>query len=255
MAPPQQSDRSNQNLLTEDGAQWPNKTVENQSAIEALTTKKLVPNNHEILATTTTPIITESDLSTSKPVFTATDLHVANPSTVMITTTASHNHPSAFFWPPAILGTTNQALSAQYLCGVAAASPLLPGPPPTTPISFHEVMHEYVTSYHPHMAFIGSPFFPTLAFNTQELQPYHRPAAPRPHSLAGVLHFIERLPEIPLSDLDQQSQECAICRGNYGESCSFNEGKPEMPVRLPCGHVFGKECIVVVLKPKEDAGW
>ena len=79
----------------------------------------------------------------------------------------------------------------------------------------------------------------------------------RGHSLEDVLQFVEGLPEVPMTDLDEQSRQCAICWGQYGDNASLIEGRPEKPVRLPspCSHVFGRSCLEVLLKPKSEAGW
>ena len=71
-----------------------------------------------------------------------------------------------------------------------------------------------------------------------------------PSTLESVLRFVRGLPEVLLNDLDDESKKCAICRGPYGENVSFNEGKPEVPVKLPCNHIFGKECLTILLSPK-----
>ena len=79
-----------------------------------------------------------------------------------------------------------------------------------------------------------------------------------PHSLQDVLRFVESLPKIEIDELDDASRECIICRGPYGEPASFDGGKAEKPVQLPCGHIFGKGCVKVLLSPKsegEESGW
>ena len=85
-----------------------------------------------------------------------------------------------------------------------------------------------------------------------------------------------------MEELDDQHRTCGICWGDYvstpmdkaispsitpattrltrllltqGEETSFKDGKAEIPVRLPCSHVFGKSCLEVLLKPKIDNGW
>ena len=37
-------------------------------------------------------------------------------------------------------------------------------------------------------------------------------------------------------------------KGPYGEPVSMNNTLPEKPVKLPCGHVFGDECILLSLR-------
>lgn len=75
-----------------------------------------------------------------------------------------------------------------------------------------------------------------------------------PHSRENVARFINFLPEIPKAELEEGS-ECAICRGIYGQNVSMDDGKPEGPVKLPCGHVFGRLCLQVLLNPKANGGW
>ena len=81
---------------------------------------------------------------------------------------------------------------------------------------------------------------------------------PTPHSIQDVLRFIQTLPKIEIDELDGDTKECGICRGFYGEPVSFDGGKPEKAVQLPCGHIFGKGCLKVLSSPKcegEDSGW
>lgn len=76
---------------------------------------------------------------------------------------------------------------------------------------------------------------------------------PQP-SPAVVEKLIQSLPGVPLSDLAEDDRSCGVCRGHYGERGNFLNDEPEEPVKLPCGHHFGKSCITVVLSP-EPAGW
>ena len=81
---------------------------------------------------------------------------------------------------------------------------------------------------------------------------------PRTHSLQDVLRFVDTLPRIEIDELDDESRECSICRGPYGEPGSFDGGKVEKPVRVPCGLVFGNGCLKVLLSPDivgEESGW
>ena len=100
----------------------------------------------------------------------------------------------------------------------------------------------------------------TLFSDTEDVMAAWRPQLPnpRPHSLHDVLRFVQTLPKIEIDELDDESKECSICRGPYGEPVSFDGGKVEKPVQLPCGHVFGKGCLKVLLSPKcegEESGW
>ncbi|MCJ1470017.1 hypothetical protein MMC07_008662 [Pseudocyphellaria aurata] len=49
------------------------------------------------------------------------------------------------------------------------------------------------------------------------------------------------LKPVKLDDIDSANQECDICRQSF--SLSENGDAPEPPVTLPCGHIFGKDCI------------
>ena len=59
--------------------------------------------------------------------------------------------------------------------------------------------------------------------------------------------FLEGLPQIPLGELPTNSS-CMICLNSYG-SGSENDGIPEGPVRLPCGHHVGSVCSAIWLSP------
>ncbi|CAF9931635.1 MAG: E3 ubiquitin-protein ligase hrd1 [Alectoria fallacina] len=50
--------------------------------------------------------------------------------------------------------------------------------------------------------------------------------------------FVDKLPDISLSDIPKDSRSCNICMDPYGST-----ENPENPVRLPCGHVIGRSCI------------
>ena len=52
--------------------------------------------------------------------------------------------------------------------------------------------------------------------------------------------FLESLPVIKLGDLPEDSQTCHICHELYTDPSP--EGA-ENPVKLPCGHVLGSECL------------
>lgn len=59
-------------------------------------------------------------------------------------------------------------------------------------------------------------------------------------------HFDERAPAVNINDLDKDDRQCNICTAPYrsGED-------QERPIRLPCGHVFGRDCILEWLSPFE----
>ena len=50
--------------------------------------------------------------------------------------------------------------------------------------------------------------------------------------------FIDQLQNVGLSDLPDDCQSCNICMDQY-----YSAENPESPVRLPCQHVFGRNCI------------
>ncbi|KAI9885201.1 MAG: hypothetical protein M1823_003004 [Watsoniomyces obsoletus] len=58
---------------------------------------------------------------------------------------------------------------------------------------------------------------------------------------------IENLEKVELSTLDHDDRSCSICMEPFGEP-EPTEGKIELPVKLPCGHVFGLTCIKTWLK-------
>ncbi len=61
----------------------------------------------------------------------------------------------------------------------------------------------------------------------------------RSGSTAGAsLEFLEMLPVVKTTDLPEEFRKCTICNESLGDGES-----PEVPVRLPCRHVFGKLCI------------
>ncbi len=58
-------------------------------------------------------------------------------------------------------------------------------------------------------------------------------------STAGAsLEFLEMLPVVKTTDLPEEFRKCTICNESLGDGES-----PEVPVRLPCRHVFGKRCM------------
>ena len=57
--------------------------------------------------------------------------------------------------------------------------------------------------------------------------------------------FLEQLPKIPLGELPAGSS-CMICLNTYGAQSAEN-GTIESPVRLPCTHHVGLECITIWL--------
>ena len=59
-----------------------------------------------------------------------------------------------------------------------------------------------------------------------------------------VGRFVDSLPKVAVDSLDVDERECGICREPYGE---VSASEPEEAVKLPCGHVLGKECLTVMI--------
>ncbi len=70
---------------------------------------------------------------------------------------------------------------------------------------------------------------------------------------AQICDFVQRLPRIPLSVMDDEDTDCSICMEPYARSppvagTEENESAlMEEPVKLPCGHIFGHWCILAWL--------
>lgn len=54
--------------------------------------------------------------------------------------------------------------------------------------------------------------------------------------------FIANLPTVAIADLPDEEQRCSICLDSYFKQ-EDEDNKLEMPTRLPCGHVVGKNCL------------
>ena len=76
---------------------------------------------------------------------------------------------------------------------------------------------------------------------------------PQPNS-AFVERLVNSLQAVSVDSLAEDDRSCGVCRGGYGEMGNFLNDEPEGPVKLPCGHHFGKSCLTVVLSPK-PTGW
>lgn len=64
------------------------------------------------------------------------------------------------------------------------------------------------------------------------------------------------LKPVDLDDIEPENRECDICREPFGPS-SDNPTSPEVPVSLPCGHIFGKDCLenwIAVAGGRGDSG-
>ncbi|PMD22979.1 hypothetical protein NA56DRAFT_81552 [Hyaloscypha hepaticicola] len=59
------------------------------------------------------------------------------------------------------------------------------------------------------------------------------------------LDAVSSLPKVSLENLDDDDRNCAICKDEFG--VVFQDKKSEHPVRTPCGHVIGSECLTIWL--------
>ena len=69
--------------------------------------------------------------------------------------------------------------------------------------------------------------------------------------------WFNHLPSVDMETLDKDDQNCSICRVEYSSSSSASdqqEDPVETPVRLPCGHVFGTQCLKAWLTHAAGAG-
>ena len=64
-----------------------------------------------------------------------------------------------------------------------------------------------------------------------------------------AIAFINGLISLELDDLEKGDRSCAICLQPYREG-DF----PEIPLQLPCGHTFGKDCLLSWLSDIGDDG-
>ena len=64
-----------------------------------------------------------------------------------------------------------------------------------------------------------------------------------------AIAFIDSLISLELDDLEKGDNTCAICLQPYREGES-----QEIPLQLPCGHIFGKECLLSWLSDIGDDG-
>lgn len=82
--------------------------------------------------------------------------------------------------------------------------------------------------------------------------PYTQPADRNSTIASATRHmkaetFLESLPVLSLADLAKDSRECLICLDPYQTS-----PHKSVPVRLPCGHVIGKDCLLQWLKSSPE---
>jgi len=64
-----------------------------------------------------------------------------------------------------------------------------------------------------------------------------------PSAFQTAASFVSGLPKVPCTDLPDN--ECSICREDFDASQATDDG--EIPVRLPCGHIFGEKCLLAFL--------
>lgn len=72
---------------------------------------------------------------------------------------------------------------------------------------------------------------------------------PRTDSISHALIHIQK------SAIDPEDQTCAICSEAYQSSTStplVTDGIQEAPVKLICGHIFGRECITQWLQERDS---
>ena len=65
------------------------------------------------------------------------------------------------------------------------------------------------------------------------------------------LAFVASLPSPTIANLPPDNQECTICTEPYRSPSlldKFSQPVSEQPAQLPCGHIFGRECIARWLK-------
>ncbi|KAL8792344.1 MAG: hypothetical protein Q9195_005047 [Heterodermia aff. obscurata] len=69
------------------------------------------------------------------------------------------------------------------------------------------------------------------------------------YSIDEVKTLIQSLRSVPLTELDEDRRECAICLNAYSEDSLDRDGC-ETAKQLKCGHVFGSKCLLKLLAPK-----
>ena len=82
-----------------------------------------------------------------------------------------------------------------------------------------------------------------LSYDFHDVQSGEQRASYFQLSKEKIESFVEALPVHVILDLPAKEQDCAICMEKY-----YGPHQRECPVRLPCNHVLGKECLRTWLK-------
>lgn len=73
------------------------------------------------------------------------------------------------------------------------------------------------------------------------------PVPPSPDAIIGDCLRKMTLPA--LDELEEGSKSCMICQEGF-----LSGGSPELPMKLPCGHIAGSQCLLKWLSPLSAAG-
>lgn len=85
----------------------------------------------------------------------------------------------------------------------------------------------------------GSRTTPTNMFDLYNEEAY---AGYSKEDWGRVAIHLDFFKSVKLDDIEPEDRECDICRQSF---CPTDDGQsPEIPISLPCGHVFGKECVL-----------
>lgn len=79
---------------------------------------------------------------------------------------------------------------------------------------------------------------------------YYRPPPPEAPQVPPLERFLNSLSEIPAEDITNMDK-CHVCKGAYKVLGVL----AEIPVRLMCTHVVGKECLGAWMGPVDEGGW
>jgi len=66
-------------------------------------------------------------------------------------------------------------------------------------------------------------------------------------STSTAIIFVRKLPVISMRAIPADEHTCGICLDAY-----LTGDRLEQPIKLPCGHILGHECIAEWLSPEED---